>query len=143
MSELCIGSDECTAILLVWNHLIISSCFEACGIQRLGPVLYHAKNEEMYGITFSWHVALLYKQKYWPIWQFGEDCQINLHRYQSIYTTSMSFFHTVMKSAKWKILPTVFLPNIMFAYIISAYSYLATALYSILLKRKFQHVVHK
>ena len=27
-------SDECTEISLVWNQLIISSCFEACGVQR-------------------------------------------------------------------------------------------------------------
>ena len=28
------GSDEYTEISLVWNQLIISSCFEACGVQR-------------------------------------------------------------------------------------------------------------
>ena len=28
------GFDECTEISLVWNQLIISSCFEACVVQR-------------------------------------------------------------------------------------------------------------
>ena len=28
------GSDECTEISLVWNQHFISSCFEACGVQR-------------------------------------------------------------------------------------------------------------
>ena len=36
------------------------------------------------------------------IWQSRKDCQINLCHYQSIYTTSMGFLHTVMKSANLK-----------------------------------------
>ena len=53
------GSDECTEMSLVWNQLIISRCFEACGVQRFhlqaesvqGPVLYPAKNKEICGIV--------------------------------------------------------------------------------------------
>ena len=69
------GSDECTKISLVWNQLIISSCFEACGVQRFhlqevcardqfrilprmkkSVALFHIKN-------FSCHVTLLLKRK--------------------------------------------------------------------------------
>ena len=50
------GSNECTEISLMWNKLIISSCFEACGVQGLHlPMdlfcMYSAKNEEIYGIV--------------------------------------------------------------------------------------------
>ena len=56
--------------------LAISSCFEVCSVQRfhpasrslcMGPVLYPAKNEVIYGIVpyqnFSCHVTLLLKRK--------------------------------------------------------------------------------
>ena len=50
------GSDECTEISLVWNQHFISSCFEACGVQRFhllesslckGLVRYPANIEEI------------------------------------------------------------------------------------------------
>ena len=50
-----------------------TSCFEACDVQQFHlqgvwtikePVLYHAKNEEIYGIKhFSCHVTLFLKRK--------------------------------------------------------------------------------
>ena len=67
------GSDECTEISLLWNHLIISSCFEACGVQRfhLQEVCardrfcsYPAKNEGLFHINnFSCHVSYITFEK--------------------------------------------------------------------------------
>ena len=52
------------------------------------------------------------------IWWSRKDCQINLHHYRSIYTTSMGFSTYSTQNRQFKIPPTVFLskpPNVMFA----------------------------
>ena len=66
------GSDEYTETLLVWNQLIIPSCFETCGVQR-----FHLRAKDRFCIVprmkkcmalfyikkFPGHVILLLKRK--------------------------------------------------------------------------------
>ena len=87
-------SDKCTEISLVWNQFIISSCFEACGVQgfhlqevcardqfcilprmKKPMTLFHIKN------YFSCHVILL-KRNFqhvghkWVICRSHPDCSV-------------------------------------------------------------------